>query len=226
MNTKFIAYYRVSTKQQGNSGLGLEAQKKSVLDFINGGGAKIVEEFTEVESGRKNERVELQKAFAACRVHGAILVVAKLDRLARDAHFLLGLKDAGIDFVCCDLPSANRLTVGIMAMVAEEEARLVSIRTKAALQAAKERGTKLGTPENLTNEYRLVGSEVGNLVKIEKANSYANDLAPIIREIQNSGTTTLKGISESLNARGIRTQRGKKFYPTSVKNILNRLIKN
>lgn len=224
MNTKFIAYYRVSTKQQGNSGLGLEAQKKSVLDFINGGGAKIVEEFTEVESGRKNERVELQKAFAACRVHGAILVVAKLDRLARDAHFLLGLKDAGIDFVCCDLPSANRLTVGIMAMVAEEEARLVSIRTKAALQAAKERGTKLGTPENLTNEYRLVGSEVGNLVKIEKANSYANDLAPIIREIQNSGTTTLKGISESLNARGIRTQRGKKFYPTSVKNILNRLI--
>ena len=223
MNTqKFVAYYRVSTKRQGDSGLGLDVQKKTVLDYLNGGNWSLVQEFTEVESGKKIERVELLKAFAACRVHGATLVVAKLDRLARDAHFLLGLKEAGIDFVCCDLPSANRLTVGIMAMVAEEEGRMISERTKSALQVAKTRGVKLGN-DNLTEEGRAIGQAHGGQAMIEKADSYAQDMAPIINDIQNSGTTSLKGIAAKLNEMGIKTPRGKQFYPTSVKNLICRI---
>jgi hypothetical protein len=132
---KYISYLRVSTQQQGASGLGLEAQKKAVADYLNGGRWRLLAEYVEVESGKNNEREELQKALRACRLHGATLLVAKLDRLARNAYFLLGLQESGVDFVACDMPAANRLTVGILAMVAEEEARMISARTKAALRA-------------------------------------------------------------------------------------------
>jgi DNA invertase Pin-like site-specific DNA recombinase len=143
-NGKFVAYYRVSTQKQGRSGLGLSAQQEAVDSYLNGGNWKIVAAFTEIESGKKADRPELDKALAACRLHRATLVIAKLDRLARNAAFLLGLRDSGIDFVAADMPNANRLTVGIMAMVAEDEAQRISERTKAALAAAKKRGVKLG----------------------------------------------------------------------------------
>ena len=138
---RFIAYYRVSTATQGRSGLGVEAQPAAVRAFLNGGDWKLLGEFTEVESGANNARPELGKALNTCRLKGATLVIAKLDRLSRDAHFLLGLDKAGVDFVAADMPSANRMTVGIMAVVAEEERRMIAARTKAALAAAKARGT-------------------------------------------------------------------------------------
>jgi len=134
---KHVAYYRVSPARQGRSGLGLEAQKRAVAEYLDGGDWKIVGEFTEVESGKRADRPQLAKALAVCRLHGARLVIAKLDRLSRNAHFLLGLKESGVDFVAADMPNANRLTVGIMAMVGENETLRISERTKAALAAAK-----------------------------------------------------------------------------------------
>src|SRR3954466_1638153 len=122
---RFISYLRVSTAKQGASGLGLEAQRKAVADYLNGGRWKLIAEYVEVESGKNNERTQLQNALRACRLHAATLLVAKLDRLARNAYFLLGLQESGVDFVACDMPAANRLTVGILAMVAEEEARMI-----------------------------------------------------------------------------------------------------
>src|SRR3954468_23765921 len=140
----FVAYYRVSTERQGRSGLGLTAQHKAVEDFLNGGNWRLVAEFTETESGKHSNRPAVAKAFQACRLRRAKLVIANLDRLSRDAHFLLGLEKAGVDFVAADMPTANRLTVGIMAMVADEERRMISKRTKEALTAAKTLGLKLG----------------------------------------------------------------------------------
>src|SRR5262249_26542851 len=141
---KFVSYLRVSTKRQGKSGLGLEAQRKAVDDFLNGGDLCGISEDVERQSREKNDRPPpaVAKALQACRLYGAKLVIAKLDRLSRNAHFLLGLKEAGVDFVAADMPNANRLTVGIMAMVAEEEGKAISARTKAALAAAKKRNPK------------------------------------------------------------------------------------
>ncbi|WP_348642431.1 recombinase family protein [Methylobacterium sp. WL2] len=139
---KLVAYYRVSTARQEASGLGLVAQRQAVAAFLGGG--PVVAEFTKTESDKRADRPELARAIGACWLYGARLVIAKLDRLSRDAHFLLGLEKAGVDFVAADMPHANRLTVGIMALVAEEERRMISARTKAALAAAKARGTVLG----------------------------------------------------------------------------------
>jgi DNA invertase Pin-like site-specific DNA recombinase len=141
---KHVAYYRVSTPKQGRSGLGLEAQRHAVEGYLNGGDWQIVGEFTEIETGKRADRPALAKALAMCCLHGARLVIAKLDRLSRNAHFLLGLKESGVDFVAADMPNANRLTVGIMAMAAEDDAQRISQRTKDALAAAKRRGVKLG----------------------------------------------------------------------------------
>src|SRR5271157_2581194 len=131
----FVSYLRVSTARQGQSGLGLEAQRKAVADYLNGGHWHLIQEFVEVESGKNNDRAELAKAMALCRLRNATLVIAKIDRLSRDAHFLLGLQKAGVRFVAADMPAANRMTVGIMAVVAEEERRMIAARTKAALAA-------------------------------------------------------------------------------------------
>ena len=145
-NGQFIAYYRVSTKRQGESGLGLEAQRESVLSYLNGGRWKLIDEVTEVESGTRkgNDRPALQNALALCRVHGATLIIAKLDRLARNVAFISKMMESGVEFVAVDFPQANRLTVHILAAVAEHEAVMISQRTKAALQAAKARGVVLG----------------------------------------------------------------------------------
>jgi DNA invertase Pin-like site-specific DNA recombinase len=140
--TRFISYFRVSTARQGRSGLGIEAQRQAVAAYLTG--RKPLAEFLEVESGRKSDRPMLAQALAACRVHRAVLVIAKLDRLARNVSFVSALKDAGVEFVACDFPQANRLTIHILAAVAENETRMISERTRAALAAAKARGTVLG----------------------------------------------------------------------------------
>lgn len=140
----FVAYYRVSTDRQGRSGLGLDAQRRAVSEYLGASGLQPVSEFTEVESGRRADRPELAKALAACRRHGARLVIAKLDRLARNVAFVSGLMEADVDFVACDMPHANRLTIHILAAVAEHEREMISARTKAALAAARARGTLLG----------------------------------------------------------------------------------
>jgi DNA invertase Pin-like site-specific DNA recombinase len=158
----FVAYYRVSTERQGRSGLGLEAQQKAVRDHLNGGNWGIVAEFTEVESGKRSDRPQLAAALAACRLRGAKLIIAKLDRLARNVHFVSGLMESGVDFVAADFPQANRLTVHILAAVAEHEAKMISERTKVALAAAKRRGVKLGGRRRtrLTDDARAIGRAV------------------------------------------------------------------
>jgi len=155
MEDKWISYLRVSTGKQGKPGLGIEAQRAAVADFLNGGPWKLVKEYVEVESGKSALRPKLAEAISTCKAYGAKLVIAKLDRLSRDAHFLLGLEKAGIDFVAADMPNANRLTVGILAVVAEEERRMISARTKAALAAARRRGAKLGVIVVLSRVKRL-----------------------------------------------------------------------
>lgn len=220
---KFISYLRVSTVKQGVSGLGLEAQRRAVTDFLNGGSWELLSEYVEVESGKKNDRPELNKALAHCRITGATLVIAKLDRLSRNAHFLIGLQEAGVHFIATDMPSANELTVGIMALVAQEERKAISQRTKAALAAAKERGVKLGCPKGAAH-LRQYGNELG--VKAVKAN--ADERAEKLKEVvlaiqQERGITSLNGIAAELNRMSITTARGGAWHASSVKNLLARL---
>jgi DNA invertase Pin-like site-specific DNA recombinase len=219
---KWISYLRVSTDRQGKSGLGIEAQRSSVAEYLNGGNWKLVKEFVEVESGKRTDRPMLDEAIKACRVYGAKLVIAKLDRLSRDAHFLLGLEKAGVDFVAADMPNANRLTVGIMAMVAEEERRMISKRTKDALAAAKKRGTKLGGDRGVVPSKRTREKAVEALQA--RADSRAADIGPIIRELQAAGKTSLRAIAEGLNDAGIPTARRQgSWSAVQVQRVLERM---
>lgn len=212
----YVAYYRVSTDRQGRSGLGLEGQKAAVLDFINGGAASLIAEYTEVESGRRKDRPQLAEALKACKKHRATLVIAKLDRLARNVAFISGLMESGVDFVAVDMPDANRLTVHILAAVAEHEREMISERTKAALKAAKARGVKLGSPKPRR------GAPLGAAAQRAVADRFAANVAPVIREIRASGVGTLQGIAKALNARGIPTARGGAWHPATVRNVLQR----
>jgi DNA invertase Pin-like site-specific DNA recombinase len=218
----FVAYYRVSTERQGRSGLGLEAQQKAVRDYLNGGNWKLVGEFTEIESGKRSDRPQLAEALKACRIRGATLIIAKLDRLARNVAFVSSLMEAGVDFVAVDFPQANRLTVHILAAVAEHKAKMISERIKAALAAAKARGVKLGGNRGvvLTDAARYAGS------KALQARAYARagDLAPTIADIQASGARSLRAIAAALNARGILTATGTgKWEAAQVARVLARL---
>lgn len=221
-NGKFIAYYRVSTARQGASGLGLEAQKAAVMAHLNGGAWELVTEFTEVESGRKSDRPQLAAALAACKKMKATLIIAKLDRLARNVHFVSGLMESGVEFIAVDFPTANRLTVHILAAVAEHEAKMISTRTKAALEAAKARGTALGwaIPDRAGEQAAacVKGAAAGKAM----ADQFAANTLPIVATIRASGVATLAGIAEALNARGIRTARGGSWYAGTVRNLLNR----
>ena len=218
----FIAYFRVSTDRQGQSGLGLEAQRKAVMDYLNGGNWKLVAEYTEVESGKRNDRPELADALVACRRQKAKLVIAKFDRLARNVHFISGLMESGVDFVAPDMPEANKLTVHIMAAMAEYEREQISDRTKKALAAAKARGKKLGWSMPSRRQEQLEASRKGVKSMIARADRFAENTLPIIREIQAAGISTLQGVAEALNARGVRTARDKKWFPATVKKILTR----
>lgn len=218
--SRFVAYYRVSTQRQGESGLGLDAQRMAVTEYLTRTSGRLVTEITEVESGKRNDRPKLAEALSACRIHNAVLVIAKLDRLARNAAFLLSLKDGGVEFVAVDMPNANRLTVGIMALVAEDEAERISARTKAALAAAKARGVKLGTPANLSN--RELGSVRGNEKKITLADQRAKELLPVIDAIIAEGHSSLRAIACQLNDRAIGAARGGTWNPMQVKRLLAR----
>jgi DNA invertase Pin-like site-specific DNA recombinase len=221
----FIAYYRVSTARQGRSGLGLEAQRKAVHDYLNGGDWRLLGEFTEVESGKNNARPELAKALARCRVMGAKLVVAKLDRLARNAAFLLNLRDAGVPFVAADMPDANEMTVGIMAVIAEGEAKAISTRTKAALQAAKERGVKLGGKRINSHAPSADHRKQAVAARQVVAQRKASDLSPIITDviIGLGQDASARAIARELTARGIPTAQGGAIWqPVQVQRVLVR----
>lgn len=220
---KFVAYYRVSTDRQGRSKLGLEAQRSDVMNYLNGGKYALIEEFTEIESGKKIDRPELSKALATCKREKATLVIAKLDRLARNVAFVANLMESGVEFIAVDMPQANKLTVHIMAAMAEYEREMISQRTKAALKAAKARGKKLGwsMPSRKAEQRRATAN--ANQANRDAASHFAGNVLPIMQEIEAAGVTTLKGIAEALNSRGINTARGGKWHPTTVKNLRARL---
>lgn len=219
---KYVSYLRVSTERQGRSGLGLEAQREAVENYLNGGRWKLLAEYVEVESGKRNDRPELQKALHHAKVTGATLIVAKLDRLARNVAFLSNLMESGVEFVAVDFPQANRLTVHILAAVAEHEREMISARTKAALAAAKARGTRLGNP-NGAAPLRGLGNGAAIAAVRENAERRAEDLRPVIEDIQAAGIGSVRGIAEELNRRGILTPRGGRWHPTSVARLLGRL---
>jgi DNA invertase Pin-like site-specific DNA recombinase len=219
---KFVSYVRVSTQRQGASGLGLEAQRKAVADYLNGGAWELLGEFTEVESGKRNDRPQLAAALAACRKHKATLVIAKLDRLARNVAFVANLMESGVEFVAVDMPMANRLTIHILAAVAEHEREAISARTKAALAAAKARGRRLGWAIEDRREEQAAACLKGADAGRARADAHAENVAPVIARIKTSGVTTLAGIAEELNSRGIRTARGGRWHATTVRNALER----
>lgn len=218
---KFISYLRVSTKRQGHSGLGIEAQRDAVADYLTEVRARFVAEYVEHESGTRSDRPELSRALASCRAHRATLVVAKLDRLSRNAAFLLTLRDSGVKFVAADMPEANELTVGVLALVAEYEARAISSRTKAALAAAGRRGIRLGTP-NLDAHARAMGTRASAQVRLRLAQARAQDLRPILDELRGGGLTSLRGLAVALNERGIEAPRGGDWSATAVSRLLAR----
>lgn len=212
---KFIAYYRVSTESQGRSGLGLEAQKKAVLDYLNGGQWELVAEFTEVETGKKAHmanRPELEHALKLCKKTKATLVIAKLDRLARNVHFISGLMERGVKFRAVEFPNADPFMLHVHAAMSEHERRLISIRTKAGLERAKARGVKLG------RHGAVLARE-----NAAKARVQAQELKPVIAEIRRAGKTTVRAIMEELNDRGIKTLRGGTWRPHTVNVLLHRL---
>ena len=222
MNTsKYVAYYRVSTKKQGKSGLGLEAQQEQVRRFVNCSDC-ILSEFTEVESGKNNDRPQLAEAIKTAKENNATLVIAKLDRLSRNASFIFSLKDAQVDFVAVDMPQANSLTIGIMAVLAQDERERTSKRTKDALKAKKAQGVKLGTPENLTDHARAKGTQA----LIEKAANKASNRQAMetIADKRALGWSMAK-IANKLNELGMKTSRNKKFHPSTVKMLLDRMDK-
>jgi DNA invertase Pin-like site-specific DNA recombinase len=220
---RLIAYERVSTARQGKSGLGLEAQRKAIDDFAASRDAEVLARFTEVESGRKADRPELKKALDLARLTGATLVIAKLDRLSRNAAFLLTLRDSGVRFLACDMPEANDLTVGIMALVAQQERKAISRRTKEALAAAKARGVKLGNPNGAAALRRAgKGGEALRVVVSGNADRFAQDLAPVVEAIRADGPRTLRELAHALNARGMMTRRGGKWHVSNVRNLLVR----
>jgi DNA invertase Pin-like site-specific DNA recombinase len=214
---------RISTQKQGASGLGVEAQRKAVLDYLNGGAWALVAEVVEVESGKRADRPKLAEALRLCRLHGATLIIARLDRLARNVAFVSNLMESGVDFLAVDFPEANRLTVHIIAAVAEHEAKCISERTKAALQAAKARGVRLGGRQwgsVMTDDMRRAGCET----RARNANARAGDIAPTIAELRAAGVTTLGGIARELMARGIPAPLGgAQWRESQVSRLLARI---
>lgn len=203
-----VVYVRVSTARQGRSGLGLDAQRDAVNSFAKAEGWEIMSEHTEVESGKRSDRPKLAAALAECRLHKATLVIAKLDRLARNVAFVSALMESGVNFVACDLPTANRLTVHIMAAMAEYEAQAVSARTKAALAQAKARGVKLGGNRGNIAEIAAAGARASAQTRSERSRQHAADLLPIIRKLESEGQESLNAVARALNDMSVRTPRG------------------
>lgn len=232
MGGQFVAYYRVSTAKQGASGLGLEAQKAAVTQFLNGGAWTLVGEFEEIESGKVADRPALTAAMELCALTGARLVIAKLDRLSRSVHFLSGLMERGVDFVALDLPQATPLTLHIMAAVAQQERAAISERTTAALGSIKARIaageahvskrsgkviTKLGSPRGLT----VSRPDLGTAAMRAKADAFAARVGPKVRALRAEGLP-MAAIAERLNGMHVKTARGSTWTPMAVKRVLDR----
>lgn len=221
-----IGYVRVSTDRQGRSGLGLEAQQESLRQLAGSQQSRLVRVYTEVESGTHSDRPQLRQAIAHARRLGAVLAIAKLDRLARNMAFVATLMDSGVEFVAADNPHANRLTLHILAAVAEDEARRISDRTKAALAAYKARGGALGATRqecrNLTQEARQRGSQASAEASRRRAAEMYEDLRGVLEEMRDEGLS-LAAMAERLNEMGHTTRRGCRWLPTQVARVLNRL---
>ena len=217
---KFVAYYRVSRKEQGISGLGLSAQKSSVEKYVTSQDGIILKDFTEIETGtNKRERVEIHKAIQLAKDEGAILIIAKLDRLARNVSFVSSLMDAGIEFLAVDMPSANNFTIHIFSALAEQEAKLISSRTKLALAELKKKGVKLGNPQNLTSEARAKGVDK---IKENAMNNDRNRQAQSIILNCKEKEMSYRQIADYLNQLNFKTRYGNKFYAPTVLQLYNR----
>lgn len=224
---KFIAYYRVSTKKQGQSGLGLDSQKLTVKNYVTGKG-EIVSEFIEVESGKKNNRVELIKAIAECINNDYTLIIAKLDRLSRNAAFTMTLRDTGVKFIACDIPDANTFTIGLMSSLAQMEREKIAERTKSALNSLKKRGVELGKPENFNNNGRLKGAEA---MRTKAIMDIENQKALSVISLLKQQNKSLREIAAYLNNNGFTSKRTVKgitkefkFNPMKVKRIYERSL--
>ena len=217
MNGRFVSYLRVSTDKQGRSGLGIEAQREAVARFCNGGDWTQFAELVETESGKNADRPQLREAIAQCRQTGATLLIAKLDRLARNVAFISALMEQGVPFVACDMPTATPFMLHVYAAMAEEEARAISLRTKVALAAAKARGVKLGgwrggAPRDTTAATAGVA---------RKADAFAADVGPMATDMRRRGLS-LRQVAAEMTRRGIRTPRGGAWTATAVRNVLAR----
>lgn len=210
---KICTYRRCSTKRQGDSGLGLEAQEAAIQTYVDQNSAEVIGQFVEVESGTKSNRPELAKAIALAKKTNSKLVVAKLDRLARNVHFISGLMESKVEFVALDFPSANKLTLHLIASMAEYEATLISQRTKAALAAAKKRGIVLGAN----------GSVLAK-ANIKAADQWAESIADtLVKAITACRKKTLQNLANKLNSWGVTTRTGKEFGPSTVMRLMKRL---
>lgn len=216
----YIAYLRVSTQKQGDSGLGLEAQEAAISRYTANG--TVLEVFNEVESGKRCDRPELRAALDMCRQTGATLVIAKLDRLSRNVSFIAGLMDSGVDFVACDMPTANRLTLHIMAAIAEHEGRAISERTRNALAAAKARGVALGGYRGKGAPNAATRQKAAKKLR-KAADDRAALMRPLLAKLRESGHGSLGALAAELNARRIAAPRGGKWSAMSVKRIDDRL---
>ena len=221
---KAVAYYRVSTRQQAASGLGLDAQRHAVEELCRVRGLDLVAPpFEEIESGKRNDRPELMRALERCKVTGATLVVAKLDRLSRSVAFLAALQDSGAKFIAADMPEANELTVHILAAVAQAERKAISTRTREALQAAKARGKRLGNP-NGAAALRRAGPTTSGIEAIKRnADAHAERLRLVIARLQLNGHRSGPAMAKALNAESVLTPRGATWHASSVRNLLARL---
>ena len=233
---KFVSYLRVSTAKQGADGLGIEAQRRAVAEHVNGHGV-LLAEYVETESGKRADRPQLAAAMQHAKATGARLIVAKLDRLARNVAFLSSLMESGVDFVACDMPMANKLTVHILAAVAEAEREAISARTKAAMAVVRDTIAKdgawtarrsgrvierLGNPNGAA---ALVGKRTyhhATAARIARANAHAARVRPMVEQIRTEGVTTLEGIAAELGARGVLTDKGGQWTATTVRRILLR----
>jgi DNA invertase Pin-like site-specific DNA recombinase len=232
---KFVAYYRVSTAKQGRSGLGLEAQRDAVAAFVAARGGVILAPYTETESGKRDDRPELAKAMAQARALGATLLIAKLDRLSRDAHFLIGLQKAGVDFAAVDMPEATNFTVGIMALVAQWEREAISKRTKEGLAVARRRVAvegqrkrpdikRLGNPNGaraMAGKFAK-GQALAAFAVREQSDARAADIAPVLAELAARGIVSANAKAAALNASNVPTPRGGKWTARSVLNVMHR----
>lgn len=220
--TDYVAYMRVSTAKQGRSGLGLEAQQAAITAFLREGDRLLSPAYVETESGKQNNRPELAKALNRCKLTGATLLVAKLDRLSRNVAFIATLQDAGVRFVAADMPEANELTIHIMAAMAQHERKAISRRTREALAAAKARGTKLGGWRERKDKKprRPVDNRLGTEARRAKAKAFNESVGQAIAELRAEGVESLTAIARRLNEQGVRTSRGGRWHATQVARVL------